>query len=67
MDDTTRPRLLSVDEVAEWLGIPKATIYQWRQKGYGPAGIAVGRYVRFEPGAVEAFLRAQADHPRPAA
>lgn len=29
-------RLLSADEVAEFLGIPVATLYQWRHKGCGP-------------------------------
>jgi excisionase family DNA binding protein len=36
-------RLLSVDEVAEFLGIPVATLYQWRHKGAGPDAYRVGR------------------------
>ncbi len=33
-------RLLSVDEVAEFLGIPVTTLYQWRHKGSGLMRIA---------------------------
>ena len=49
-------RLLSVDEVAEFLGIPVATLYQWRHKGAGPAAYRVGRHLRYEPAAVRAWL-----------
>lgn len=49
-------KLLSVDEVAEILGVPKATIYRWRYIGTGPRGIPVGRYVRFRPAEVERWL-----------
>ena len=38
-------RLLSVDEVAEFLGIPVATLYQWRHKGAGPDAYRVGRHL----------------------
>ena len=49
-------RLLSVDEVAEFLGIPVATLYQWRHKGAGPDAYRVGRHLRYEPSAVRAWL-----------
>lgn len=50
-------RLLSVDEVAEFLGIPVATLYQWRHKGAGPAAYRVGRHLRYEPAMVRAWLK----------
>jgi predicted DNA-binding transcriptional regulator AlpA len=40
-------RLWTVDDVATFLGVPIKTLYQWRTKGYGPAGIRVGRYIRY--------------------
>ena len=40
-------RLLSADEVAEFLGIPVATLYQWRNKGCGPDAYRVGRHLRY--------------------
>lgn len=54
-------RLLSMDEVAEMLGVPKRTIDNWRAVGKGPRGIVVGRWVRFRPTDVDAWLEKQAD------
>src|SRR5205085_2082061 len=45
--DTTVRRLLSVDEVAEVLGVPVRTLHQWRHKGVGPLGLRVGRHLRY--------------------
>ena len=42
-------RLWGVREVAEYLGVPVPTLYQWRHNGYGPTGRRVGRYVRYDP------------------
>jgi excisionase family DNA binding protein len=56
-------RLLSADEVAEFLGIPIATLYQWRHKGIGPGAYRVGRHLRYEPAAVREWLDEHlADH-----
>ena len=41
-------RLWTVQDVAEYLGVPVATLYDWRCKGYGPKGKRVGRYLRYE-------------------
>jgi excisionase family DNA binding protein len=56
-----RAHLLSVDEVAEYLAIPVATLYQWRHKGCGPAAYRVGRHLRYEPAAVDAWLQQHLD------
>ena len=53
-------KLLSVEEVAEILGVPRATLYRWRYKGTGPRGIPVGRHIRFKPADVERWLESQA-------
>jgi excisionase family DNA binding protein len=59
-------RLLSADEVAEFLGIPIATLYQWRHKGTGPSAYRVGRHLRYEPSAVREWLDEHlADHHGP--
>jgi predicted DNA-binding transcriptional regulator AlpA len=42
-------RLWGVQDVAEFLGIPARTLYQWRHQGYGPRGRRVGRYLRYDP------------------
>ena len=49
-------KLWSIEELAAHLGIPKQTIYQWRTKGYGPPGRRVGKYVRFLPEDVQAWV-----------
>jgi excisionase family DNA binding protein len=49
-------RLMSAPEIAEYLGIPLATIYQWRSRQSGPRGIKVGKHVRYRRADVEAWL-----------
>jgi len=51
-------RLLTVDELAAYLGVPKKTIYScWR--AWGLRGYRVGRYLRFRERHVEDWLRNQ--------
>ena len=52
--------LWTVEDVSAYLGVPVATLYQWRYKGIGPKGYRVGRHVRYEPAAVRAWLVEQA-------
>ncbi len=54
-------KLLTVAEVAEYLGVPVRTIYAWRTRSEGPVGIRVGRHIRYRPSSVESFLREQTD------
>lgn len=56
-------RLLTVEEVAEWLGVPVGTIYAWRYRSTGPASYKVGRHVRFRRPDVEQWLEAQRTEP----
>jgi excisionase family DNA binding protein len=49
-------RLWGVKDLAEYLGIPVQTIYQWRSKGYGPPGRRIGKHVRFVPEEVRAWV-----------
>ena len=39
--------LLSIEDLAEYLGVPVSTIYDWRVDGKGPCGVRVGRHVKF--------------------
>jgi excisionase family DNA binding protein len=54
-------KLLTVRDVAEYLGVPLATVYGWRSRGVGPVGIRVGKHVRFRRSSVEAFLEDRTD------
>jgi excisionase family DNA binding protein len=48
-------RLLSVEELAAYLGVPKKTVYScWRH--WGLRGYRVGRYLRFRERHVEEWL-----------
>lgn len=58
------PRLLTVRELADLLQVPPATIYAWRYKGKGPTAVPVGKYLRFRPEDVAAWLEARAEPPR---
>jgi excisionase family DNA binding protein len=55
--------LLSVDQVARWLGKPKATLYAWRSRGQGPPGIRVGNALRYRRTEVERWLDERSDQP----
>jgi excisionase family DNA binding protein len=48
--------LLSADEVAEVLGVPVSTLYQWRYKGVGPVGLRVGRHLRYRAADVSEWI-----------
>lgn len=53
-------RLLWAQEVAAILGVPVKTLYQWRYKGVGPAGVRVGRHLRYRAADVEAWIDGRA-------
>lgn len=57
--DTKRPPLADTDEVAEFLGVPSATLVQWRYLGKGPAWRKIGKYVRYDWPSVEQWLADQ--------
>ena len=50
--------LLTLDEVADYLGVPKATLYAWRRYGSGVPMIKVGRHLRVDPAVLKAWLDA---------
>ncbi|GAA3228477.1 hypothetical protein GCM10017691_19660 [Pseudonocardia petroleophila] len=60
MDDRPEP-LWGIPEVAHYLQIPVATLYQWRHHRYGPPGRRVGRYVRYDPDEVRRWFTEQSD------
>ena len=49
-------RLWSARDVAEFLGVPIATLYQWRHLGTGPKAYRVGRHLRYDPREVRRWL-----------
>lgn len=53
---TLRDGLLTPPELSEHLGVPVATLSQWRYLGKGPAFMRVGKHIRYRSEAVEAWL-----------
>jgi predicted DNA-binding transcriptional regulator AlpA len=54
-------RLWSVDDVSAFLGVPVATVYQWRHHRTGPPAYKVGRYLRYDPAEIRAWLTEQGE------
>jgi len=53
---TAAERLWTIEDVSAYLGIPVGTLYQWRSKEYGPPGRRMGKYVRYRPADVRAWV-----------
>jgi excisionase family DNA binding protein len=49
-------RLVTVEELADYLGVPVATIYAWRYRREGPLGFRVGKHLRFRWRDVEEWI-----------
>jgi excisionase family DNA binding protein len=52
-------RLLSIEELSEYLGVPVKTLYDWRLSGKGPCAVHVGRQLRYFVADVHGWLTAQ--------
>lgn len=55
---------LSPRELAEYLGIPVATLYQWRHRGEGPRGFRIGKHVRYRLIDVDEWIEEQLEDAR---
>lgn len=49
-------RLWSVQDVSYSLGIPVGTLYQWKVHRKGPPCRRIGRYLRYRPADVRAWV-----------
>lgn len=56
MTSNNKKPLMTAREVAEFLGVPVATLYHWRYHGRGPRALRVGRHLRFRIEDVEQWL-----------
>lgn len=69
MSDHTAPEwrpdpLLTIDDLAAWLGKPKNTLYAWHSRGKGPRAIRVGNTLRYRRSEVERWLDDHTDSGR---
>jgi excisionase family DNA binding protein len=49
-------RLLSRQQVAEWLGVPAGTLARWAYVGEGPRFFKIGRHCRYDESDVKTWL-----------
>ncbi len=49
-------RLWTVHDTAAFLGVPVATLHQWRYYNKGPQAFRVGRHLRYDPAVVRSWL-----------
>lgn len=51
--------ILTIEEAARYLAIPKATLYTWRTRrvGFGPRAMKVGGCLRYRRSDLEAWIR----------
>jgi len=49
-------RLWTAKEVAYFLGVPVQTLYAWKCENRGPACRRVGRFLRYRPADVQAWV-----------
>lgn len=47
MQTTTATSWLSPEGLAEFLGVPRATVYRWNSEGTGPRRHRIGKHVRY--------------------
>lgn len=62
---TVPDALLTQEEVAAWLRVKPSTLKTWRTRGGGPPAVTIGRCVRYERTAVEAWLKARTEDRTP--
>ncbi len=51
--------LLDMAELAEYLGVPLSTIYDWRTRGLGPRAYRFGKRLRFALSDVRSWMEEQ--------
>jgi excisionase family DNA binding protein len=51
--------LLTVEDLADYLGVSITTLYQWRYRQQGPTGFRVGRHVRYRWADVQEWIEDQ--------
>lgn len=55
----SREKHLTVEELADRMGVSKNTVYIWNTKGTGPKRLPVGRHVRYRLADVVAWENAR--------
>jgi excisionase family DNA binding protein len=59
--------MMTPEDLANFLGVPVATLYRWRHQGDGPRAYKVGRHLRWRRADVEQWLDLQSNQGEAAA
>ena len=51
--------LLSLEDLAEIIGIPVTTLRYWRFQGTGPKSFKLGKHIKYDRAEVERWIQAQ--------
>jgi excisionase family DNA binding protein len=54
-------RLLTVQELSDYLGIPVATLYDWRVDHRGPNAVKLGHALRYPESAIRDWIQERLD------
>ena len=54
-------RLLTVQELSDYLGIPVATLYDWRVDRRGPKAVKLGQALRYPESAIRDWIQERLD------
>jgi len=54
-------RLLDIDQLATYIGVPRQTIYRWRMEGKGPRASKLGRHLRYRRADIDEWIQDQQD------
>ena len=54
-------RLLTVQELSDYLGIPVATLYDWRVDHRGPKAVKLGHALRYPESAIRNWIQERLD------
>jgi excisionase family DNA binding protein len=54
---------LSLEDIAEELGVPVRSVYAWRSMGVAPKGYKIGKHIRVKRSDLDAWLEQRADQP----
>ncbi|MDR1392759.1 MAG: helix-turn-helix domain-containing protein [Bifidobacteriaceae bacterium] len=55
--------MIGIRDLAKVIGVPVATIYDWRSRGLGPVAHRFGKHVKFAAVDVEAWIASRREQP----
>ena len=57
--------LLGVEELADYMGVPKATLYKWNSEGTSPPRYRIGRRILYRLDEVDDWIEAHREPAEP--